>query len=56
MAYRVIKDIPEGWETPAKIGDILVVGRWLGEDTLMKDGKAVCDMDSKNARDHCEKL
>jgi hypothetical protein len=56
MKYRVIKDIIEGWETTAKKGEILIVGSWKGEDTLMKDGKAVCDIDSKNFKENCEEI
>lgn len=54
MKYRVIEDIPEGWETSAKVGDILTSGRWDGAPTLFKGGKAVCDADSHYANEHCE--
>lgn len=54
MIWRVIKDIPEGWETGAQVGDILTVAYWHGDKTLMKGDKAVCDIDSECAREHCE--
>ncbi|MGI6836119.1 hypothetical protein RY280_23400 [Bacillus paralicheniformis] len=54
--YRVIKDIPEGWETGAKIDDILIVKPWWGELTLMKGNKAVCDVDSATCLDHCVEI
>jgi len=56
MKYRVIKDIPDGWETAAKVGDILTVGRWEGDKTLMLGNKAVCDVDSPYALEHCEPI
>lgn len=52
--YRVIKDIEKGWETGAVKGDILTVAKWEGDVTLMKKGKAVCDIDSEYAKEHCE--
>ncbi|MUT66045.1 hypothetical protein [Paenibacillus sp. NEAU-GSW1] len=54
MNYRVIKDIDDGWEISAKIGDILHVQWWEGAPTLMKGKKAVCDKDSKLANENCE--
>ncbi|MFT0803252.1 hypothetical protein VSK91_19625 [Bacillus swezeyi] len=54
--YRVIKDIAEGWETGAAVGDVLTVKPWQGELTLMKDDKAVCDTDSEYAKDYCEEI
>lgn len=54
--YRVIKGIPKGWETSAKVGEILTVAPWNGELTLMKDSKAVCNIDSKYANEYCEKI
>lgn len=54
MKYRVIKDITDGWEGSAKIGDILVLGKWKGDLTLYKDDKAICDADSPYALQHCE--
>ncbi|MCM3703828.1 hypothetical protein [Paenibacillus macerans] len=56
MKYRVIKDIPEGWEGTAKAGDILTLGKWHGDLTLLKDGKAICDVDSQCAKEHCEPI
>lgn len=54
--FEVIKDIPEGWETYAQVGDILTVGRWEGELTLMKGKKSVCDIGSKFANEHCREV
>jgi hypothetical protein len=54
MKYRVIKDIPDGWEGSAKVGDILTVGVWEGGPTLYKGKKAICDKDSPYALNHCE--
>ena len=51
--YRVIKDIEEGWETGAKVGDILTIENWKRDLTLMKNGKAVCDIDSRYGKEHC---
>lgn len=56
MKYKVIKDIPEGWETNASVGDILIVGRFEGYFALMKDGKAVCDTESTYHLEHCEPI
>ncbi|MCY7454292.1 hypothetical protein [Bacillus altitudinis] len=52
--YRVIKDIDEGWEAIAVKGDILTVAKWEGVFTLMKEGKAVCDIDSEYGKEYCE--
>lgn len=46
VKYLVIKDIPSGWESEAKAGDILSVGNFSGFSVLFKDGKAVCDINS----------
>ncbi|MWV44801.1 hypothetical protein GRF59_14365 [Paenibacillus sp. HJL G12] len=54
MKYRVIKDIPDGWEGTAQVGDILTLGRWEGDPTLYKGKNAICDADSKYALEHCE--
>lgn len=54
MKYRVIKDIPDGWEGSAKVGDILTAGRWEGFPTLYKGEKAICDTNSEYALNHCE--
>lgn len=60
--YTVIKDILNGLETSAQIGDILTVKKWgqkeLGSNelTLMKDDKAVCDLDSKCTKECCREL
>ncbi|RRJ54962.1 hypothetical protein EHV15_35935 [Paenibacillus oralis] len=54
MRFEVIKDIPEGWEETAKIGDILTLGRWQGYTTLFKGKKAVCDAGSVYANEHCK--
>lgn len=54
MKYRVIKDIPDGWEGSAKVGDILTLGKWYGERTLYNGDKAICDVDSPYATRHCE--
>ncbi|MNW68666.1 hypothetical protein D3C74_474810 [compost metagenome] len=56
MKYRVIKDIPDGWETSAKVGDILTAGWWKGGPTLLKGKKAVCDTDSRCGNEHCEPI
>lgn len=56
MKYRVIKDIPAGWEASAKVGDILTLGRWEGEPVLYKGEKAICDKDSEYALRHCEPI
>lgn len=52
--YVVIKEIPDGWETTAKVKDILTVANWNRDLTLMKGNKAVCDIDSEYGRDYCE--
>ncbi|MGD6876841.1 hypothetical protein [Bacillus infantis] len=54
--FRVIKDIPEGWETSAAVGDILTVQNWNRDLTLMKGSKAVCDIDSEYGRNYCEEI
>ena len=54
--YRVVKKIEEGWETGAEVGDILTVQNWNRDLTLMKDGKAVCDIDSRCAKECCERI
>lgn len=54
--YKVINDIKEGWETSAKVGDVLTVSSWCGFLTLMKPDKAVCDIDSEYARKNCEEI
>lgn len=56
MKYKVIKDIPGGWETSAKIGDVLTTGKWEGFPTLFKGKKAVCDSESFYANEHCKPL
>lgn len=56
MSYRVIKDIPDGYEVRAKVGDILTVAIRDGEATLMKNRKAVCDIGSTYEKKHCEKI
>lgn len=59
--YRVKMNIYKGWETEAFNGDILTVALW-GENkfnafpTLMKDGLAVCDLDSKYGQKYCVKI
>lgn len=52
--YKVIKDIKKGWETGAKVGDILTVQYWNSDLTLMLGDKAVCDIDSECTKDNCE--
>lgn len=58
IKYEVIKDIPGGWEVGAKTGDVLTVETWRGggcsAPTLMKDGKAVCDVGSKYEKICCK--
>ncbi|UZD72399.1 hypothetical protein [Bacillus siamensis] len=54
--YRVVVDIPEGWEAGAAIGDVLSLKSWKGVLTLMKGDKAVCDADSKYAKDYCKEI
>ena len=54
MKYRVIKEIQDGWETSANVGDILIRKTWEGVPTLFKGKKAVCDADSPYAINHCE--
>ncbi|GAA0347465.1 hypothetical protein GCM10008931_43440 [Oceanobacillus oncorhynchi subsp. oncorhynchi] len=54
--FEVIKDIEEGWETTAIIGDILAIQSWGGFLTLMKDNKAVCDLGSEYGSTHCVKI
>jgi len=56
MKYRVIKDIPDGWETDSKVGDILTKGWWEGGTTLFKGKKAVCDANSTYGLEHCEPI
>ncbi len=53
MKYKVIKNIYDGWEDSAFNGDILEVGMWHREETLIKNGKAICDLDSKYALENC---
>lgn len=54
--YVVIKDIDEGWECGAKVGDILEVRMYEGYETLFKGGKAVCDMTSAAQVECCKAL
>jgi len=54
--FKVIKDIPDGFESSAKVGDILTVGYYDTWYALFKGTKAICDIDSKYATDHCERL
>ena len=56
MEYKVIKDIPDGFETSVKCGDILYVEKWKGLPTLMHKGKAVCDKDSPYALTRCKPI
>lgn len=56
MKFEVIKDIPKGWETSAKKGDILSLGLWQGEQTLFNKKLAVCDADSYYATNHCKQI
>lgn len=56
MSYRVIKDIPDGYEVRAKVGDILTEAIWDGEPTLMKNRKAVCGIGSTYEKKHCKKI
>ena len=58
MKFEVIKDIPEdmAWETSVKLGDVLYVGKWEGFNTLMKDGKAVCDLGSIVEKEYCREV
>lgn len=55
LKYKVIKPIAatDAWETGANVDDILTVEKWEGELTLMNNGKAVCDIDSVLANEHC---
>lgn len=53
MKYRVVKDIPNGWEGKAVVGDILYIDRWMGEDTLFLNGDPICDLDSRYAEENC---
>ncbi|MEM4992395.1 hypothetical protein WKH56_07640 [Priestia sp. SB1] len=54
--YEVIKEIPKGWETGAKVKDILTVSKWNGDLTLMKGDKAVCDIGSEYGKDYCKPI
>jgi len=54
--YEVIKDIPEIWESGAKVGDILEAKYCYGGIALMNNGKAVCDLDSKYHQECCVKI
>ncbi|WP_456364462.1 hypothetical protein [Priestia aryabhattai] len=56
VRYEVIKENSEGWETGAKVKDILTVANWNGDLTLMKDNKAVCDIDSEYSKKHCKPI
>lgn len=56
MKYRVIKEIPDGWEGTAKIGDVLTEEIWEGFLTLMKRKKAICDKYSEYGQKHCEPM
>ena len=61
IKYEVIKDIPKGFESGAKVGDILTVNLWGNVNdrslTLMNaDKKAVCDLDSFYGVNHCKKI
>lgn len=55
MSYLVIKDIPHGIETRAKVGDILTVEMRNDKPTLIKNRKAICHVGSKFEKEHCEK-
>lgn len=37
-------------------GDVLSLEPWKGVLTLMKGDKAVCDAESKYAKDYCEEI
>jgi hypothetical protein len=56
MSYRVIKDIPNGIEVRAKVGDILTVAIWGGKPTLIKNRKAVCEIGSTYEKKYCEEI
>ena len=56
MKYEVIKDIPDGWETTAKVGDILVDGWFEGHHALYLGDKAVCDACSEYHEKHCKAI
>jgi hypothetical protein len=56
VEYRVIKDIPDGFETGAKEGEILKVNGFEGFYALFLNDKAVCDIDSYYANKHCEPI
>ncbi|ASS66232.1 hypothetical protein [Paenibacillus sp. RUD330] len=56
MKYRVIKDIQDGWEGSAKVGDVLTRAWWQGGPTLMNGKIAICDSDSPYALTHCEEI
>ena len=54
--YKVIKEIPEIWESGAKIGDILITKYCYGGIAVMNNGKAVCDVDSRILQEYCKKV
>jgi len=54
--YEVIKDIPEIWESGARVGDILEAKFCYGGIALMNNGKAVCDIESKFYREYCKRV
>ncbi len=61
--YRLIKDLrtEETWEydkenTFFKEGVICYVQNWHRLPTIMFEGKAICDLDSRMAKDYFEKV
>ncbi|MMZ46540.1 hypothetical protein D1872_81570 [compost metagenome] len=56
MIYRVIKDIPHGYEVGAEVGDILVRKNWAGKPSLFKGDKVVCYGYGAIAKMHCEPI
>jgi len=54
--YEVIQNIPEIWESGAKVGDILISKYFNGCVVLMNNGKPVCDAESKYHVECCKKV
>lgn len=54
--YKVLKDIPEGLQSGANAGDILVSKIFYRIEALFKDGLAVCDIDSAACKEDCIKI
>lgn len=57
MTYQVTHEISEGWDTSAKVGEILTEEIFEGRPALYNSkGQAVCDVDSKTTTECCQPL